>query len=117
MAPKWIERAGILPSARTVEAYVRSLDEASHQQGRSPPTCGIPAGIAPGRAPSTAGKERQRASEMPLCGEHGHALARPPGVLGDACGGDELERDERARLCGCAATFAYESAQVVRPAR
>jgi hypothetical protein len=42
-----------------------------------------------------------------------NALACRPGVLSDACGGVELERDERARLRNRSASVALECGEIV----
>src|SRR3979490_3042360 len=82
-----------------------TLDEASDQQGRSPRTCEIPAGFASARAPPAAGEEWQATSETALFRTHGHPLACASGVLGDACGSHELERDGCSRICLRPAAF------------
>src|SRR5215467_7641930 len=108
MAPKRLESHGILRPARAQEEDVRSLDEASRRRRRSAQTCRRTARIAPERAASAA--QDERGAEAALRGAYRHALARCPGVLGDACGGIELERNERARLCSRAVSVAIESA-------
>src|SRR5262245_41427671 len=91
------------------------MDEASHRRRRSAQTCRRTARIASERAAAAA--QEVWGVEAALRGAYRHALARRPGVLGDACGSVELERNERARLRDRAASFAMESAQVARPTR
>src|SRR5258708_28968105 len=117
MASKRNDARGLLPPARAVDQDVRTLDEASDQQGRSPRTCEIPAGFASGRATPAAREEWQEVSETALFRTHGHPLACASGVLGDACGSHELERDRCSRICLRPAAFASRVAQMAGPYR
>src|ERR1700704_2444441 len=117
MASKRNGARGLLPPARAVDQDVRTLDEASDQQGRSPRTCEIPAGFASARATPAARKEWQEVSETALFRAHGHPLACAPGVLGDACGSHELERDGCSRVCRQLAAFALRVEQMAGPYR
>src|SRR6266849_1292976 len=108
---------GLLPPARTVDQDVRTLDEASDQQGRSPRTGEIPAGFASARAPPAAREEWQEVSETALFRAHGHPLACAPSVLGDACGSHELGRDGCSRIRLRPAAFALRVAQMAGPYR
>src|SRR6266849_5876053 len=58
-----------------------------------------------------------KVSETALFRAHGHPLARAPGVLGDACGSYELERDGCSRVCRQLAAFALHVAQMAGPYR
>jgi hypothetical protein len=117
MASKRNGARGLLPPARAVDQDVRTLDEASDQQGRSPRTCEVPAGFASARATPAVREEWQEVSETALFRAHGHPLACTPGVLGDACGSYELERDGCSRICLRPAAFALRVAQMAGPFR
>ena len=60
-------------------------------------------------------KRPEEARPLSFWRQHGHAQSRPPGVLGHARRGDELERDERAGVRRLA-FVADLSAQTARPA-